>query len=189
MTPKEQEKLDKKLRKAASKGKIEDIKKLLAAGADINKDGLWRHAPLVEAAYCGKLEAVKFLLEAGVDHKHLPRAENYARKRGHKEVETFLKEYQNPTPAVAGNPDEVTFERVIGNRLFQEFFDFRALERITLVRKDAESAVETTLRDSFSTVADKATLRKAFEEHLRRGGKVNENAVFPGGLFKSGPKI
>jgi hypothetical protein len=62
--------LGKKLRRAARKGKIEEIGKLLDAGADIETRGGFfslGQGPLACAVYSGHIEAAKYLLDRGAN--------------------------------------------------------------------------------------------------------------------------
>jgi spore coat protein CotH/ankyrin repeat protein len=52
---------------AAREGDVEDIKKHLAAGVDVNAKGLLGSTALAWAAGLGRIEAVKFLIEKGAD--------------------------------------------------------------------------------------------------------------------------
>jgi uncharacterized protein len=73
--------------KAAGNGDMTAIKLFLDAGMDVNEGG---SAALGLAAGRGKLEMVKFLLSKGA--KPTSNALQYARTRGHKEVEQVLME-------------------------------------------------------------------------------------------------
>ena len=58
--------LNKKLREAAREGDVEQVKALIASGADVDSrilDG--DHTPLMRAAYRGHYEVMKILIEAG----------------------------------------------------------------------------------------------------------------------------
>ena len=60
--------INKSLRRAASKGRVEEIKRLLDLGADIETRGGFfsmGHTPLICAIWAGEKEAVKYLLERG----------------------------------------------------------------------------------------------------------------------------
>ena len=59
---------DSKLLEAAENGKTEQVKLLVAAGADVNKaDNDWDRTPLYRAASEGHTECVKLLIAAGAD--------------------------------------------------------------------------------------------------------------------------
>ncbi|MBI3442062.1 MAG: ankyrin repeat domain-containing protein [Proteobacteria bacterium] len=216
-----QKSLNKQLRKAACKGRLEDMQRLLEEGADINASNKYNDPPLFNAAHYGHIECVRFLLQKGakvdvmapfgctplmgaaergyVDIVHLllaagadpalrargQTAANWAIMNNHEGAAKILRQVMQPTPVE--NPNEIVFQHQLGNRILQEVFNFEVLERISLVRKDADSAVEAITRDSFSTLTDQSQLRKAFEEHVRRGGKADESRVFPYVLSKPKP--
>ena len=55
---------------AAMKGNLEEVKRLVTAGADVNAlvdHGIWGSRPLIDAASGGWLPLVRFLLESGAD--------------------------------------------------------------------------------------------------------------------------
>lgn len=62
--------LDKQLLEAAQKGNLEEVKKLIAAGADVNAPHLYADyptSPLYLAIDSGNIELIKFLIEKGAD--------------------------------------------------------------------------------------------------------------------------
>jgi uncharacterized protein len=73
--------------KAAGNGDLTAVKLFLDAGMDVNEGG---GAALGLAAGRGRLEMVKFLLSKGA--KPTSNALQYARTRGHKEIERILVE-------------------------------------------------------------------------------------------------
>ncbi|MEZ0225379.1 MAG: ankyrin repeat domain-containing protein [Alphaproteobacteria bacterium] len=240
--------LDKKLRRAAAKGTVEELGKLLDAGAQLESVGGFfslSQTPLAIAAMAGKAENVRFLLEKGANpeardmsgdtplwnaisegHKETieillahgadPRtrsenAERYtpvelARHKKNPEIVLILekalaeREEQDKIARAAAerrrlerekaereaerakNKDIVIFFQELGDRTIEEIYNFAALERVTLVRKGEEGPVEAVTRQDFSDLGEKSQLRKAFEEHLRRGGTTSVHAIFPNGL-------
>ena len=98
----------------------------------------------------------------------------------------IVKILQNPPPkrAVVENPDEIIFQRPLSNRTLEEIFNFVSLERISLIRNGDYGPVEAIVRESFSVIEDESVLRKAFEEHVKRGGKADESVIFPNRLLK-----
>ena len=180
MTDETQKQLNKKLGEAAKGGKVEEVLSCLQAGAEINGVSETLRTPLMYAAYKGHLRVAEILLQAGADRTLRDNvnetAEDDARKRGYPEIETLLREY---------TPDEVIFRRQLGDRTLQESFNFITRERISLIRKSPRGDVEAMTRESFSVIEDESVLRKAFEEHVRRGGKADEALVFPHRLPKN----
>lgn len=55
------------LRLAARNGDLEEVKKLLKAGVDVNAAGPWGNTPLALASGAGEIDVVAFLLEKGAD--------------------------------------------------------------------------------------------------------------------------
>lgn len=135
------------------------------------------------AALAGRFEIVQVLLEAGADRSvrdsQNMTAEDYAR-RDQPAVWNLLQGYVR----VVQTADEVIFSRPLSNRTLEEVFNFVSMERISLVRNGKYGPVEAITRDSFSVIEDEAALRKAFEEHVKRGGTADESAVFPNRLQK-----
>lgn len=246
--------LDKKLRRAATKGRVEEIAQLLDAGADIEAVGGFfslSQTPMACAAWAGKAEAVRFLLKKGANPEARDMSGDTALwaaiSNGHKEVVEALLEYgadprkqcevasrysplelakhkkndeiiaileksiaeHNEKDKIARanaervklerenaareaerrkNKDVVIFSQELGDLTLQEIYNFAALERVTLVRRGEEGPVEAVTRQDFADLSDKSNLRKAFEEHLGRGGTTSVNAVFPDRWRKITPR-
>jgi hypothetical protein len=240
--------LDRKLRRAAARGRVDEIKSLLEAGADIEgKGGFFslEQTPLACAAWAGKTEAVRFLLEKGANPEPRDMSGDtalwYAVSNGHNETVVALMEggadprtrcnagerssplelarYRKNDALVAilekeiaarnendkrarakaeqdkldrekaareaersKNKDVVIYFQELGDRTIEEIYNFAALERVTFVRKGEEGPVEAVTRQDFADLSEKSSLRKAFEEHVRRGGTTSVHAVFPNGL-------
>jgi hypothetical protein len=185
MTEKKQ--LNEMLGKAACDGRVDEVMALLEQGADIDSRdyGGTDSTPLIHAAYRGHLKVVEFLLIKGADLQHSNQqgrtAEDYARERGHHKILELL---HNP-PTWNQTPEEIIFQRPLSNRTLEEVFNFVSLERISLIRNGKYGPVEAVVRESFSAIEDETTLRKAFEEHVKRGGKADEGVVFPNKLLKN----
>jgi hypothetical protein len=65
-------------------------------------------------------------------------------------------------------------------------------ERVTLIRQGRLGAVETAVITGFSAIedqSDSSMLRKAFNEHARRGGETEESAVFTRNISKPKPGL
>lgn len=183
---------------ASFNGNLDVVKYLLDKGANVNVLDSARATPLYNAVrYSKSVDIVRLLMQRGADPNIEDRegysALMYARKKKKQYLVRIMEEkvVMPPKPQEkapeALNPDEVIFQRPLGDRILQESFDFVALERVSLVRKSAQGAVEAMSRDGFSVIEDQSTLRKAFEEHVRRGGKTEESRVFPNTIFKDRP--
>ncbi|KAL5470831.1 hypothetical protein EMCRGX_G028866 [Ephydatia muelleri] len=59
---------------AAMKGDLEEVKRLLALGVDINESTKWGNTPLHAACYKGRTEIARLLLERGADLKRTTKA-------------------------------------------------------------------------------------------------------------------
>ena len=200
-----------RLTEACKTGNIAEAERLIAAGANIDAPGL-DYGPLVWAANNGHAACVSFLLEKGADPDIRQTLERWtplmcAASKGHAEtVEILVKAGANPSlrnkdgnNALAlarmenhheivnildNNPDEISFFHNVDDRVMQEVFNFPRKERVTLIRKIRGGDVEAMQRDSFRSLDDQPGLRRAFEEHAKRGGKMTEEEVFENALPK-----
>jgi ankyrin repeat protein len=188
--PRWPEQQDQPLIAAAKDGWVSEIESLLDQGADIeaNADG----TPLVWAAYYGQVEAVSLLIARGADLKATDSgnrtAWDFARARNHPEIEKMLRAAEKSQEREKLLPDQVVFERQAGSCLLEEVYDFKACERISILRADVTGAPVSFLRESFSKIEDEASLRKAFNEHARHGGQADEAEIFPAKI-KKGPAL
>ena len=197
---------------AVKAGNIPEMESLVAAGADVNNREA-THAPLVWAASSNKPEAVLWLLEHGAEVDGRDPASKWtplmsAAHGGYLEVAQILMDHgANPNLADKNNkspiayarqqgkqavltlltnsPDEVSVFFNVADRVVQEVYSFKRLERFTFVRKSDGGDVEAMQRDSFSALGDTPDLRKAFNEHKKRGGKLEEADVFPNAMQKT----
>ncbi|MCE9506851.1 MAG: hypothetical protein K8R48_00850 [Alphaproteobacteria bacterium] len=185
MTDETQKILNDALYKAACDGKAGDVLDCLEKGAhpDGNNNGL----PLIYAAYSGHLAVVNILLDAGASTEFRDRdgnAADNARKKGYLEIASIL---ENPRPSTSA--DEVVLQRPFRDRLhfLEEIFNFVTLERVSLLRFGKHGKIEAMTITGFSAIEDKSDesqLRKAFNEHVQRGGKTDEALIFPNRLAK-----
>lgn len=158
---------------AAAANHTNCIRLLLAAGADINACNAKGSTALMAAAFHGQTDAVRQLLEAGAD-RHLhnkdgTHAQRFAQMRGVSDIIQLL----------AQDPNEIVVYTRTGDRVIEEIFNFRALERISLVRKAAGAPVEAMFREGFDRIENLPALRDAFDKHRARGGKRSEDEIFP----------
>jgi uncharacterized protein len=168
------------LLQAACKGHIETIRWLLDHGAAVNRadnSGLW--TPLMCAGYYGHSEAARLLLEGGASR-------TLKNTLGQTALDCAVAQGK-PLAAqvIRNNPDEVSFYHAVSDRVMQEVYNFPRRERVTLIRNGESGPVEAMQRESFKSLDDLAGLRKAFAEHRRMGGKLEEDNVFPGFLPKA----
>lgn len=186
-----QKTLNRKLLNAVKNNNLGEVKRLVNMGANIETRMGWNnyHATsLTWAAMMGHFEVVNYLVEKGaninarddVGRTPLKLAESWSKER-------IVKQPQQEKRLNPDTADEVIFQQPLGDRILQENFNFVTLERISLIRKSAQGDVEAVTRQNFSEVADVSALRKAFDEHVRRGGKTEESRVFPNTLFKDRP--
>ncbi len=167
---------------AACKGQTEAIRWLLDHGAAINRqDNAGKWTPLMCTGYYGHPEAAQLLLERGARR-------DLVNHKGQTAL-ACAREQQKPAAAqvLLNNPDEISFFYSLSDRTMQEVFNFPRRERVTLIRQGDNGPVEAMQRDSFTSLDDLTGLRKAFAEHKRMGGKLEETDVFSTGLIK--PKI
>jgi hypothetical protein len=189
-----QQALNTKLADAAENGNLSGVTASLNEGAEINGrhclDGC-RHTPLMKASIKGNLSIVTLLLERGADPTLLgsegKTAMELARDNNKTEVVTRIRSYEDDK-----SPDRVLFSTRIGNRIREDIYDFAMKERVTLIRPDQFAAVESALITGFSEIEDQSDgsmLRKAFNEHVKRGGKTDESEVFARRVFKNKPGL
>lgn len=190
---------------AAWSGAIEAMRDLIRRGADVNATSEdFGHTPLHWAIDNDKLQAVRVLVEAGADLK--ARNENrmtplqFALKRKRaaiaalltnaerletvKKAEEMVRNMRPATPAAPApekkeNPDIVIFSFKAGDRTLEEVFNFVSFEQISLTKRDADGTLEAQTRRNFADIDNDRLLRRAFEEHKRRGGTAAESEVFP----------
>jgi ankyrin repeat protein len=183
MVQKELNELNDKLKEAACKGNVGEVQSLLAQG--VHPDGEYG-LPLILAAYNGQMGVVKILLEAGASADFSDKdgtAADNARLKGHSAIADVIENYK-PAETV----DEVVFRRPFGKSILEEAFNFTTLERISVIRKNKFSPADAMTITGFSMIEDKSDeslLRKAFNEHRRRGGRTDEAIVFPNRLAKN----
>lgn len=169
-----QENLSRQLIEAARNNSVEDIERLLKMGAEVDYD---KGHPLACAAYHGHRAAVEILLKAGANVSLEYGGNTPA---GHARAQQYDKiaELIEQTPA-ADTPDEIIFHTSLSDRVLEEIFNFTSLERISLIRNGRHGPVEAVIRESFSKIENTPSLKKAFDEHVRRGGKTDARAIFP----------
>ncbi len=169
---------------AANEGKTDAVAWLIDHGANVNlsvQDG--KYTPLMVAAVMGKMDVVVLLLERGA-HAAAINSEGksvvqLAKENSRADIANYIQKF------IDFGPDEVSFSYPLQDRVMQEIFNFPRKERVTLVRKSSVGDVEAMQRDSFASLDDTAGLRKAFAEHKKRGGKLDEADVFSGALQKA----
>ena len=163
---------------AANRGHLAVVEWLLEKGADVNIVNSSKSTALMCAAYGGHTQCIAVLMQHGADvglvNNHGKTAMQYARDNSRTDAIRALEK----------RPDEITNSWTLDNRVMQEIYDFRRLERVTFVRKTTDGEVEAMQREAFSQLPDHGALQKAFDEHRRRGGKRSEEDVFDTGFRK-----
>ncbi|MEZ0225378.1 MAG: ankyrin repeat domain-containing protein [Alphaproteobacteria bacterium] len=198
--------LNDSLVRAAQEGDIPLMEHLVSEGAEVNMPGV--HAPLVWAASRGHLETLRWLLDHGAEVNAVDTANGWtalmsAANKGQDDMVRLLMEHgadaaivskQGKTAKMCAveakhtgtaslldlNPDQISFSWPLRDRIMQEVYHFPRRERVTLIRNGETGPVEAMQRESFSSLEDLSGLRKAFAEHRRMGGKLEESDVFQG---------
>lgn len=181
MTDDEQRELNETFINAARVGNLVKVKSLLERGAEIDsRTSAGGATALIIAACSGHNWVVEFLLKAGADStlrdNSNKTALDYACEKDGRWLVKLLQEF---------DPDQIIFERRVSNRILEDIFDFTALEKISLIRDGKGGPVEAATCVGFAALddAEYSPLRKAFDEHVRRGGKTDEARVFSGKLL------
>lgn len=189
---------------AAWSGAVEAMRELIRRGADLNDTGSdFGHTPLHWAIENDKILAARVLVEAGADLKArnhdkmtplqfalkrkragiaamLTNAEHLATvKRAEEMLRQARAETRQLAPEKKENPDIVIFSFKAGDRTLEEVFNFVSFEQISLTKRNADGALEAQTRRNFADIDNDRLLRRAFEEHKRRGGAALESEVFP----------
>jgi hypothetical protein len=188
-----QQALNKKFVDAADNGSASEVLSLLEAGAEINGrhclDGC-NHTALMKAAAKGYSSIVTLLLERGADTtltgSEKKTAEEMARDANKFEAIERIKAAEDAAEQAKG-PDRISFCSPLGARMREDIYDFTMKERITLIRQGRFGPVEAATIIGFSAIEDQSEtsmLRKAFNEHVARGGATDETIIFSGQLRK-----
>ncbi len=193
---------------AALNGRLDAVKYLVARGADIDATDKLGETPLISALIKKHIAIANTLLDLGADvavtgtegrsalteakiarnNALIDRIQSLLPQPERQPVQKTLDPVEEASaplleaaqPAQSQHPDEVSFERALGNRTLEEIFNFRARERISLLRAAPQGTVEAMTREGFDTIGDQAAIRHAFDEYARRGGRLPEDHVFPG---------
>ncbi len=192
---------------AADAGEIAMVRLLLERGAKIDAPNSLGWTPLVNAMLNKHSEVVDFLLSKGASialkdtsgRNALDNAVNYklpdmvARLSRHTtklEAERALrqraiddeKRRQQEQAALRASQDYanvVIIKQRVGDLTLEDVFNFVSLERLTLVRKGEYGPVETMTRQNMADMDNRTMLKKALEEHAKRGGTLTEKDIFP----------
>lgn len=158
------------------------VRWLLDNGADPSRTGSSKWSALMSAASGGHGEIAQMLMDRGAQVQHKDgqgrSAISIAREKKHAHLVRLLSE----------TPDEVVFTEGLHDRMLEEVYSFRRRERFILLRRDEGGEVEAMQRESFSDIQDAPNLRRAFEQHKKRGGKLTEEEVFGNSSQISKPK-
>lgn len=192
---------------AADQGHIHCVRLLLDRGAKIDATNSLGWSPLVNAIVSNHGDIVDLLLQKGTSitlkdgsgRTPLDNAVNYkmkdmaerlskhatklatereARQRARDEV---LRRAQEEADRRASQEyaNVVVFKQRAGDHTLEDVFNFVSLERLTLVRKGDDGPVETMTRQNMADMDNRTMLKKALEEHAKRGGKLTEKDIFP----------
>lgn len=156
--------------------KVEAARLLLDHGADINARGSSGVTPLMTAASRGHVESVRLLLDRGADRQLQNSSGQSALALVNKGSAVYA--------LLSETPEEVIYFHPVADRVMQEVYSFTLRERITLLRKSEDGDVEAIQRERFEELKDKSALRRAFDEHRKRGGKLEESDVFADTIAK-----
>lgn len=167
---------------AAARNQPAAVRWLLDNGAEPNRTGSAGWHVLMSAASGGYGEIAQMLMDAGANPQYKdPKGKgpiSVAQEKGHKHIVRMLSE----------TPDEVVFTEALHDRMLEEVYSFKRGERFILLRKGEGGDVEAMQRESFSDIRETPNLRRAFELHKKRGGKLTEEDVFGGSSQISKPK-
>lgn len=192
---------------AADQGHIHCVRLLLERGAKIDATNSLGWSPLVNAIMSNQGETVDLLLEKGASitlkdgsgrtpldnavnykmkemvarlSKHTANlaAEREARQRARDELLRRARE-EADRRASQEHANVVVFKQRAGDHTLEDVFNFVSLERLTLVRKGDDGPVETMTRQNMADMNNRTMLKKALEEHAKRGGTVTEKDIFP----------
>ena len=185
---------------AAYNGHTDCVRFLLEMGARVDLRNSVSCTPLMCAASQGHLEAVRLLLEAGADPAlEAPERDNktalsWAVEGKHGAVTNLLKDaIRRDVPLRQAPPrifpprldgDDVIFSRGMTNRTLQHVFNFRAQEKITLIRNGMTGPVEAMVREDFARV-DPFEVEEAFRAYQELGGKIPATSALPDRLDKA----
>ncbi len=169
---------------AAFRGQVRAVVWLISKGADVS---LLNHdpndvdaTPLMAAAFKGHRDIVETLVAAGADpcaaSSNGKTASQFAREQKHTELAEYLVRQEYAV--------DVCNRWRMGERAVEEHFNFIRRERMTFVTKAGSDVVQAAIREGFDQIEESA-LRKAFDEHVRRGGRADEGSVFADKVVKS----
>lgn len=161
---------------AVSYNRVDEAELLIRFGADPRAYcDMSDRGSVLQVAHHGKDQRLIDIIERGIAEAE--RRDVEARQR----MEQAARDRKKARAAEehARNKDIVIFDEQLGDRTLQEIYNFSSLERISLIRKGEDGPVEAMQRQDFADIGDKPGLRRAFDEHRRRGGTVEEAAIFP----------
>ncbi|MDD9901673.1 MAG: ankyrin repeat domain-containing protein [Alphaproteobacteria bacterium] len=166
------------LNQAAFNGHLEIVRLLLENGAKIEIQDKWGDTPLTDAAYNGHTHVVVYLLQSGANPDAINNIGDNAATRAHKQKHPKLAANLNNASWVEAvkkynkTPEEVIFHAMAGLNYVEDIYNFRTMERTSFIRTSPASASVGIACESFHDLQKTPGLRKAFEEHARRGGTV-----------------
>lgn len=192
---------------AARTGQLDIIAVLLKAKAPLDAMDRYGNTPLHAAAFDRRWDAVNLLLDAGADPHALNKMGRNAinsstmrqlvweaDKRNPKKITAAARQAAAATPAAPkpATPAAPTSKPAVPAYTFSperillktpvdtdytlvEIFDFVARERISLLEKTGVPGAPA--RDHFNVLLGNDSLKRAYAEHVKRGGRCPESAI------------
>lgn len=185
---------------AVREGKADFVRELMKRNARIDipdKNGVLPFYYILNSSSSNVRDFLKLFLEAGADpfaldltgknafeiyrskssdfYWHPDGVKSLLYGKIEKKEQVFNREPPKP-PAEAALT--VIFNRAAGSHDIEEVYLFETKERVTYYHKPGSKVLETATRESFATLGDQPSLRAAFDEHVKLGGKLTEEDVF-----------
>lgn len=170
---------------AVQNGNADTVKLLLERGAALDTPDEAGRTPLGNAVHFKRGEMITLIAahvlqrEAAAREalRKLAEGEDAARKQAAEQRAALEREAARRTQKEYA--EVVVFTQKIGDLVLEDAFNFASFERLTFVRKGPGGDVQSMARQSFQEMGNQQLLRRAFQEHVKRGGTAEECDVFP----------